>query len=191
MQKICVGTIPKEARDKVSIVLGEQKIQIFIHTQKTGFGEKRLFQCPVCGARRSYLYIDFNNKEVFCRGCSPYRSLYWGIQNTTKGGQQQIEYMMGRIANKYNIEFKFPFTYYQLILKKPKRMHNESWNKVLRQLQILENMRTQAIFYERYLSSQTINYVLKNCLYEFTLEEIEKYLLDWQHVANRHRKSRG
>ena len=47
-----------------------KKLQIIkIEYQKTGFGYKKLFVCPVCGARRQFLYLHDYTLHFVCRNC--------------------------------------------------------------------------------------------------------------------------
>lgn len=55
--------------DKEMIIYKDDKLlnRIGIARQKTGFGYKRYFICPVCKGRRTRLYSD--NKGFVCRNC--------------------------------------------------------------------------------------------------------------------------
>ena len=146
--------------------------------QRTGFGYKTFFRCPLCSQRRTDLYST--GDSIYCRSCSPV-SIYWGIQNTTRGGTLELYYRMLKIAYKNNIEFKPPFSYYNFLLKEPKQNVKE-WRKAIKQLQILENMRFQTIFFQKRYDSKLIDYVINKCLYLYDLCEIEKYIIDWENV---------
>lgn len=146
--------------------------------QRTGFGYKKFFKCPICNQRRADLYIY--RGRVYCRSCCP-SSPYWGIQNTTRGGLLEFEYRQRRIADKNNIEYKAPFSYYNFLLKEPK-INKEKWLRAIKQLQVLENMRFQTIFYQKKFKSDLIDYVLKNCLDFYNLADVEKYIIDWERV---------
>lgn len=95
---------------------------------------------------------------------------------------------MNKLARKYGIKIKYPFSYYQLLLEKPKNMHYKTWESVARQLQILENMRNQAIFYNTFLKPREITYVLDNCLYYFDLCTLEDRFISWRDVIQHSKK---
>lgn len=178
MKRIDIRDVPKEIKHVVTFQ-NTKYPKVHLSYQKAGFGSKRFFICPHCGERREYLYIVQNT--LACRNCLTI-SPYWGIQNTTKGGHTYIEYKMNKLARKYGIKIKYPFSYYQLLLDKPKNMHYATWERVARQLQILENMRNQAIFYNSFLEPSEITYVLKHCLYYFDLCTLNDRFISWKAV---------
>lgn len=143
--------------------------------QKTGFGTRKFFVCPVCGKRRTKLFLC--NSGLLCMGCAgvnPYKE----IQNTTKGGYREIEYRMERYAEKngFRIE-KWPFEYTDYI--EHPAYNRKKFRKVLKILQVLENMRLQNILFKTTYSQQTIKAVLKGnhpALTKYTLPELRKYL---------------
>lgn len=144
--------------------------------QKTGFGYKMFMVCPTCGSRRTELYM-YRDKLV-CRDCYPVR-VYKTRQDTTDGGYEEITYRMNRLAARYGIRIEQPFAYYQMIFKKPKFMHQSTWERLLRQFQLLANMRFQAIFFKKRYSPEVIRYAIRHCLYLYSLYDMEKYLIDW------------
>lgn len=151
--------------------------------QKTGFGYKRFFICNRCNERRERLYLFTNTLNVYCRSCSPI-NIYRGIQNTTKGGTEYIEYRMKRLAKDYKINFKYPFNYMLQSLSRPKYMRHEKWREGLRKLQILENMRFQTIIYKTKYKPEFINYVLDHqALIRYDLYHLQKYIIDWHKVV--------
>lgn len=175
-----------EEKEIKTIRLKGSSDKIHITRQKTGFGYKRFLICPNCGERRTKLY-SYNQIDMYCRACIP-GGMYKGITHTTKGGTLNIHYRMNRIAEKYNIKFKVPFSYYQLLLERPKYMRYDKWEEGARKLQILENMRFQTIFFQKKYDSNLIKYVLENCLYIYELWEIDKYILNWEEIAFIHKK---
>jgi hypothetical protein len=146
-------------------------------SQKTGFGCKVFMVCPRCGSRRTELYMYRDN--LVCRDCYPIRA-YKTRQDSTDGGYEEISYRMERLAAKYGIQIEQPFLYYQMLFKKPKNMHQRTWELIIRQLQLLANMRFQALFFKTRYSPKAIRYALSHCLYLFSLHDMEKYLIDWQ-----------
>ncbi len=184
------GRIVLSVKDVLEIVgasakaINYQGVRIELTKQKTGYGFKTFFKCPLCNQRRTDLYIK--NEYIYCRTCSP-TSIYWGIQNTTRGGTLEFEYRMRRIARKHDIEYKAPFSYYEFLLQSPDKNVKE-WSKAIRKLQVLENMRFQTIFYKRKYDSKLISYVLENCLDLYDLCDIERYSIDWSEVVSLQKK---
>lgn len=59
--------------------------------QKTGFGKKRFLMCPYCSKRVEILYrSESGYKCRDCLGIKPYK----GIKNMTKGGADEIAYLL-------------------------------------------------------------------------------------------------
>lgn len=143
--------------------------------QKTGYGEKMFFICPVCGAMRERLYIS--GEQLLCRECYP-EPIYKSIKNVSVGSCKYLTYRMKQLAKKEKITIKrLPFCY--LDYEKPRYRHLDSWLMVITKLQALENMRMQDKRYSR----EVINSIFeeKN-QYLFTLDlyDIYKYVIDWE-----------
>ena len=170
------GKIKPDARF-VSLKVGELKQKVLLAYQKTGYGQKRFFICPDCEKRVEYLYIT--DKDILkCRHCSGVR--YEGIQNTTKGGYDEIAYRMKRYANKHNIEFDFPFSY--LAFANDQRCNKQKFRQYLMVLQALENMRFQALFYKTHFTSGLLRQVISGkhpLLQLLTLSDLREWLYDW------------
>ena len=147
--------------------------------QRTGYGEKKFFICPRCGSRRTklYLYGDW----LLCRSCYP-GELYRTIKNVTPGGDLYIAHLMRSLARKEQIELqRVPFCY--LEYRKPKYRHFEKWHTAIVKLQALENMRNQAIFFNKRYPLDVIRGVLKGenaLLYVCTLQELDQYFYNWE-----------
>jgi hypothetical protein len=163
-------------QSKVSFICEDSPVEIEIVKQRTGYGYKLFIVCPLCGSRRIKLYSYHDS--LVCRGCYPFR-LYKNMTDTTKGGYEEISYRMSRVAAKYGVQINHPFSYHQMLLNKPKYMHNRTWEGLTRQLQMLANMRFQAIFMKKKYSSELIKYALGHCLYLYSLSDLDKYLIDW------------
>lgn len=146
--------------------------------QKTGYGFKHFFICPVCGTRRSKLYQ--HQDKYICRTCYPH-NVYRTIQNVPKGGNKYIGYRMKRYAEAHNIELKrFPFNYAEY--EKPINRKGNGWADELTVLQALENMRYQTYSNNKRWSSKTINSVINwnnSLLYLFDLSEILDNCIHW------------
>ncbi|MFV0343447.1 MAG: hypothetical protein ACK5JH_11275 [Anaerocolumna sp.] len=161
----------------VDFLCNDKQVHVDLARQKTGFGYKVFMVCPRCGSHRSELYMYRDN--LICRDCYPVR-VYKTRQDSTDGGYEEITYRMNRLAARYGIHIKQPFDYYQLINKKPKNMHQRTWERIIRQLQLLANMRFQALFFKTKYSPKAIRYALSHCLYLFSLYDMGKYVIDWQ-----------
>lgn len=127
----------------VTLKHGEKSQVIGLEYQTTGFGQKRFFSCPKCGGRVQHLYLV--NESWSCKKCSGVNR-YYGIQNNTKGGYDEIAYRMKRYADKQGIKFTFPFDYMKFAFDE--RITKNRFRQSLMILQALENMRFQAIFYK-------------------------------------------
>lgn len=146
--------------------------------QRVGFGYKRLFLCPRCGARREKLLI-YDNRLILCRECSlvdPYRyrrNLY------DEGGTRLIVWHMRKVAGKAGIELSFPFKYFNHLdismALSPKKQ--ERFCEVLQRLQVLENMRFCAIVWDVPFTAADIKrYTAPAFAGQITLADWEKYL---------------
>lgn len=170
------GKIKPDAQ-LVILGIGKRKQKILLAYQKTGYGQKRFFVCPGCEKRVEYLYIT--EKDILkCRQCSGIR--YKGIQDTTKGGYDEIAYRMKRYARKHDIDFDFPFTY--LAFANDKRCNKQKFRHCLVVLQALENMRFQTLFYKTRYTSKLLNQVISGkhpLLHLLTLSDLREWLYDW------------
>lgn len=154
------------------------KDKIYFTKQVTGYGIKNFFECPRCNSRRENIYL-IDHKYIYCRGCIPI-NIYKGIQNNTKGGDEELYYRMKQVAKECNIkEWEFPFNYMELIFNRPKYMRVKKWEEGIRKLQALENMRFQYILYKNKYNSKAIDHVFKNRLYTYTLLEMRNNFINW------------
>ncbi len=169
--------ILKPKTKKLKFTLEGHDHEIFISRQKTGFGEKCFMMCPTCGERFTKLYIV--DGKLKCRKCGKVKA-YRAIQNSTKGGYIDLQYRMENLAKKHNINFNYPFDYMQVATEQNLRIGKHQ--KLLKVLQALENMRFQAILYEKAYSTKTIKKVLKGehpTMLLHTLMDLKKYLYPW------------
>lgn len=153
-----ISDLPKErkAGKALSVEVNGKRTTIALAEQKTGFGTRKLFMCPHCGARRMKLY--YVRSKWCCTSCGEYNP-YYGIQNTTRGGYLELHYRMERFAKDSGIEIKkWPFSY--LDYMEDPRVGRRKFQQALKILQALENMRFQDIFFHRRYSSKTIKRVL-------------------------------
>nr|DAZ38690.1 MAG TPA: NUDIX domain protein [Caudoviricetes sp.] len=174
-----ISTIPKPKKAGKSIIaaLGEEKYRLQLSDQKTGFGIRKFFVCPECGQRKTKLFIEKTSKSGFkCADCMGL-NLYKPIQNGTKGGYREIEYRMERYAAKRGIIIKkWPFAFFDY--DDDPRYHKSSFQKALKILQALENMRGQNIFFKTTYKLEKIKTVLTGKhpnLQRYSIFELQRY----------------
>lgn len=130
--------------------------------QRTGYGEKAFLVCPICGKRRERLYIS--NWRVGCRDHLTNGGLYRGIQYTTKGGADRIEYTMRKIADKHGIVLTIgdaPIDYL-IADKRPPFMFKRKFADLIARLDLLDRMRGHAILAAGHLFSRTAAHLENN-----------------------------
>lgn len=175
----CVSRGPKKMTAATISLDNGREYEVQFADQRTGYGEKKFFICPKCGSRRTklYLYGDW----LLCRSCYP-GEFYQSIKNVTPGGDIYIAHLMRSLARKEQIELRrIPFCY--LEYRKPKYRHFKKWHTAIVKLQALENMRGQAIFFNKRYPLDVIRGVLKGenaLLYVCTLQELDQYFYDWK-----------
>ena len=138
-----IKDIPKKYIDKFT-THGET---IYIDTQKTGFGKKQFMLCPYCGERRAELY--YHNNKFCCRSCIGVNIYSYRTNIYDEGGERLILYYILKIAKKLNLKYKdlkFPIRAEDFLFLKPKYMRWEKFAITLKQLTILETMRSKNIF---------------------------------------------
>lgn len=181
MQRIDIKQLTKikPGTNSIKVQVGEREYRIELLYQKVQYGEKRYFQCPHCGKRIQYLYVG--ERKVGCSKCLNHNP-YCGIQNCTKGGYDEIAYRMKRYANKYDIQFQFPFDY--LDYAQDERVNKNDFRKHLVILQSLENMRCNALHlnekYEAKLLKQVVQCKHPLMLGGATLEDLRSNFYDWE-----------
>ena len=163
MQISCldVSTIPRPKKAGKSIVatVDGEKYQLQLSEQKTGFGIRKFFVCPECEQRKTKLFIEKTLKSGFkCADCMGL-NLYKPIQNGTKGGYLELQYRMERYAAKNGFTIKsYPFNFAEY-LDDP-RAEKPRFQRALKILQALENMRGQNIFFKTTYKPGNIKAVL-------------------------------
>lgn len=172
------GYIKTETHD-VTIRTGDKSQVICLAYQKTGYGQKRFFVCPYCSKRVQRLYQSEGSDWKYrkCSGVNP----YYGMQNNTKGGYDEIAYRMRKYADKVGIQFSFPFNYLDFVLDA--RTHKKKFRDSVKVLQALENMRFQALFYKTRYSSKLLSQVIKGehpILQQVTLLDLRENIYDWR-----------
>ena len=165
-----------------------REYEVHFAGQRTGYGEKKFFICPRCGSRRTKLYLY--GDRLLCRSCYP-GAFYRTIKNVTPGGDLYIAHLMRSLARKEQIELqRVPFCY--LEYRKPKYRHFKKWHTAIVKLQALENMRNQAIFFNKRYLLDVIRGVLKGenaLLYVCTLRELDQYFYNWEDGSRLYNRS--
>lgn len=154
-----------------------QPFHVGVWYQKTGFGEKAFLCCPRCSHRRVKLYL--RSGKLLCRDCLPY-SIYRGLTHTTRGGHKYIKYRMQRLAAKNGVILNGPFHYDNY--PKPRGRNDDEWELILKKLQALENMRNQALSFNKRYSERVIRSVLQGnnaLIHELWLYDLDRYFYNW------------
>ena len=155
--------IKADAHD-VTIRTGVKSQVILLAYQKTGYGQ-RLYQSE--------------GSDWKCRKCSGVNP-YYGIQNNTKGGYNEIAYRMRKYADKVGIQFSFPFNYLDFALDA--RIHKKKFRDSVKVLQALENMRFHSLFFKSQYKPKVIKSVMNGkhpIIQNVTLEELKNNIYDW------------
>lgn len=159
--------------------------EIYISKQKTGFGEKSFFNCPICGERRVTLYKPLSMNWFRCRSCLP-KNIYKERCNAyDSGGTAIIEYKFKKLITK--LDFKkscadrhIPFDYRLYWGCKPKYMKYREFELILKQLTALSAMRDTTILQKCRYNTKDINRILESKKLE-KLELIAIYDAIWFH----------
>ena len=154
-----------------------KEVNVAFEKQRTGFGEKTFFKCPICESRKTKLYLV--QDMLVCQGCITYQP-YYDITHRTKNGNINLYYRMNRFAMKNEIDIKVPFCYWEYPRPKGKRV--KKWDMALRILQALDSMRTQSIFFNKRYSNKVIQSVMQGknrYLHVCTLYDLRNRFYDW------------
>jgi len=175
-----VSDVPKEHQDIVIAISPEDGGDIDIHliTQRTGFGYRRYFLCPACG--RKCGKIHWHKGQLHCRTCTPLDIYGYRQSLYDEGGTALIVWNMRKLVKAISDQpIKWPFHYYDYSIEPPPGMTAAKYNRwekkqrdTLLKLQILENMRTCAIFLGCKFGAADIK--------RYTSPEFTKYFELWQ-----------
>ena len=139
--------------------------EIYISKQRTGFGEKSFFNCPICGERRVTLYKPLNMNWFRCRSCLPNNIYKERCNAYDAGGTAIIEYKFKKLITKLDLNRSFadshiPFDYRLYWGCKPKYMKNKEFELILKQLTALSAMRDTTILQKCRYNTKDINRIL-------------------------------
>lgn len=141
--------------------------EIYISKQRTGFGEKSFFNCPICGERRTKLYKPLNMNWFRCRSCLP-KNIYKERCNAyDSGGTAIIEYKFKKLITKLDLKKSctdkhIPFDYRFYWNCRPKYMKYEEFELILKKLTALSAMRDTTILQKCRYSTKDINRILES-----------------------------
>lgn len=158
----------------------------------TGIGQRAYLVCPLCGARRTALYVKGS-----VIGCRLHISPYKGIQNATKGGADRIGYSMEKVAEKRRIPFRLGESPLEYIAqdKRPKYMQKLTFADTMARLYVLEWLRVNNIDLRRqkkkppYEITDNIGFI--RAIEHGTREELailEPYRCAMEYAQRRYRK---
>ncbi|MEG2984124.1 MAG: hypothetical protein RR835_05450 [Peptostreptococcaceae bacterium] len=131
---------------------------IVVDKQKTGFGYKSFFVCSECGERRTKLYYKFG--MFICRGCCDENVYKYRTNIYDEGGEGLIIYKINKLAKKLGVrasEVIYPINRLNFFDKRPKYMRYKEFETILKQLEILEELRFNIIFLNAKYSASEIN----------------------------------
>lgn len=132
--------------------------EIPIEKQKTGFGYKSFFVCSECGERRTKLYYEFG--MFICRSCCNENVYKHRTNIYDEGGEGLIVYKINKLAKKLGVkpsEVIYPINKLNFFDKKPKYMRYKEFEIILKQLEKLEELRFNVIFFDAKYSASEIN----------------------------------
>ena len=173
LKKVEIKEVPKQYQQ--SLCVNGYPVQL--STQKTGFGVRRLFICPVCGKRRTALYSI--NGVLCCRSCAPVNIYRARCNVYDEGGRWLIMWNMYKLMASVGVyDIKFPFFYMDYAFSRPKYMRHDKYCKIIKKVQALENMRFCTIFLrKRFTATEIKNNISDENLDRYDVEDIADYVL--------------
>lgn len=166
-----VCDIPPDTRHDGVMVGGQP---LYFAEQRTGYGSRKLFYCPSCGARRMKLVIAPGG--IYCHGCAPFNVYRQRCNLYDNGGESLVTYQMQKLAATIGITIKWPFCYLDYWADKPRGMRWSRWQLALKQLQTMEGMRNAAIFFRWRFTARDIKARTRpEALEGYTLDYLRRY----------------
>ena len=148
-------------------LIDSYKLNLFqdikIEKQKTGFGYKRFFICPVCGKRRQYLYL-FNDTYFVCRECTG-KNIYKSRTNlydesTTNIIKHKIIQQLKLLGDTSSVRCIADIP--ERIPSKPRYMRQKKYNLICRKLMELAYMYYRNLDKNLKLTIKDINNLLQD-----------------------------
>ena len=176
--------------NKVKSDIGEdiqdvKEQEIYISKQRTGFGEKSFFNCPICGERRVTLYRPLNKNWFRCRSCLPNNIYKERCNAYDAGGTGIIEYKFKKLIVKLDLKKSItdkhiPFDYRFYWPCRPKYMKYDEFELILKKLTALSTMRDVVILQKFRYSTKDINKILgSETLQKTPIRQVGDYI--WFH----------
>lgn len=181
----------KEYNDDFICING-QNIKLLL--QKTGFGYKKFFQCPLCEKRREYLYLK--NNVLLCRSCICVNVYKSRTSLYDEKSEFLIQYYIKKYITELGIDFyekdKFGWrevsylNFLSVALRKgkPKYMREKKYSYLMKSLFLLDSMYWKAINGEANYTAKDIKDILKKDNVDF----VYKHILYKQYFRNLHPK---
>ncbi|NMF06581.1 hypothetical protein ACUH7Y_25465 [Clostridium beijerinckii] len=158
--------------DKMIIYKGNELLnKIGISKQKTGFGYKRFFICPVCKERHTRLYDT--NKGFVCRNCLNV-NIYSGRKNMYDEDLQKIiRLKIATLLKKIKATEQYvPINVHECIpIEKPKYMRYETYSITVMRIYFLDWIYWQIEMGEKY-TIREINQMLEEENARFVYEHM-------------------
>ena len=144
---------------------------------KTGYGYRHYFVCPKCGQRRTML-CEFQG-QLLCRSCLPFDIYQWRRNLYDEGGMKLITWHMQKLAKSVGIEkLRHPFHYLDYTFDRPRYMRRSKYEKIIKQLQVLDKMRLSAhAGYKRFTAADIKFYTSEYFLDLYDICDIEEKLM--------------
>lgn len=192
MKYIDIRDLKKYDDDFISINGNSIKLVI----QRTGFGYKKFFECPLCGKRRERLYEG--NNIFLCRSCINV-NIYSSRTNLyDEKGENLIRYKVSQILTELQIDIYERGTYGYVVSmgtflniasekEKPKYMREKRYGYLRKSLFFLDWMywrcvagieNYSAVEIKQMLEENNVNFVYENFLFPQYFPEAYKYLKD-------------
>ena len=145
---------------------------INIVTQKTGYGVKRFLECPLCGSKRVYLYLD---QHIGCRKCLKLTYITQNIYDENILDMIKYKIINLLLELKVDIFEKDTYGLYKLDMlsltgnnfEKPKYMRWEVYALIIKKIHFLMWMYWEKLGGKRDFTVREINQMLDKENVEF------------------------
>ena len=162
------------------ICINWQNIKLLL--QRTGFGYKKFFQCPLCEKRREKLYKK--NQVFICRSCIDINIYKTRTNLYDEKSENLIQYYIKKYITELGIDFyekdKFGWrevsylNFLSVALKrgKPKYMRDEKYSYLIKSLFLLDSMYWKALNRKVKYTAKDIKEILQKDNVEFAYRHI-------------------
>lgn len=135
-------TIDPETEEKIDF-----KYSVELDYTPCNYGGRRIWlRCPVCYKRIALIYMDERDGYFKCRACA-------NLNYQSSQDNNERFYSIDSKIEKIRIRLKLPksdieeLLYQAYIKKKPKGMHNKTYNRLKEKLEKLDQERRETYFY--------------------------------------------